>query len=198
MLNPSKLDEIFGSLTWNSQIPNEYKRPELKTTGLDWKKIGNEHFASKRFNESVTAYTNGIDTEKSTSSILWLDLLSNRSAAYLRLGMFSLALADAQSVLQIDETHIKCLFRKASAFFGMAQYEDAVGFLSNVSLEMSNENRKIIDDLILKGRKLSAQSRTGDYSWKDICRNVLQDHYHDLAEYKVQSTVVVKDTTNKG
>lgn len=198
-MDPSKLDEIFGRLTWNGQIPTEYQRNELAlgntATALDWKKMGNKHFASKRFREAVTAYTNGIDSENIKSK-LCLDLLSNRSAAYLKLCNYKLDLVDAQSLLDIDETHIKCIFRKANALFGMARYEDAVSFLSKGSLQISNENRKIIGDLISKGKIFTVQSQAGDYPWKDIFENFSHDHNHELAEY--QGPVVVKDSINKG
>lgn len=163
-----------------------------KTTASDWKKKGNDHFASMRFRESVTSYTSGINSEHRKSK-LWLDLLSNRSAAYLKLCNYNLALADTQSVLDVDKTHIKCIFRHANALFGMGRYEDALSFLRNLSLA---EKGNIIDDLISKGQRLIAQSRTGDYPWKIILDNELPDYCHDIAEYK--GTIVLKDSPNKG
>lgn len=197
-MNPLKIDEIFGGLTWEAQIPIEYQRNEPtigdKTTE-EWKKMGNDHYAAKRFKESVTAYTNGIDSE-TIKSKLGLDLLSNRSAAYLKLCNYNLALVDAQSVLDVDKGHIKCIFRKANALFGMARYKDAVSFLSNASVEQSSENKKVIDDLISKGETFIAQSDTGYYPWDNIAKMEFQNHCHDLAEY--EGSVVVKDSPNKG
>lgn len=186
-------------MTWNGQIPNEYQRKELlaadaSISGSKWKVVGNEHFVSKRYNDAITAYTNGIEKETSTGKDR-LDLLANRSAAYLGLSKYSLALTDAESVLDIDKTHMKCLFRKAKALFGMALYQNAVTCLSEVSIDtIPKPQRKIISDLILKGKSLLVQSQTGDYPWKEICKDGLDNH--DLAEFK--STFFVKDTPKKG
>lgn len=199
ILNTQKINEIFGDLTWKGQIPIEYQQNADTIgdgiTGLDWKKKGNDHFAFKRFKESVAAYTSGLASE-TINTKLWIDLLSNRSAAYLKLFNYNLALADAQSVLDIDKEHVKCIFRKANALFAMARYEDAVSFLSNASMEISKENLKIMDDLVSKGKTFIAQSQTGDYPWKDIFKNDKQDHCLDLAEYA--GTIIVKDSPNKG
>lgn len=159
---------------------------------VDWKASGNEHFAQKRFTNAVEAYTKGIDDAKVDGKSK-LDLLANRSAAYTALKKYNLALDDAESVLIVDRNHIKCIFRKTKALFGLAQYQNALTFLNDSAARtLSKQHQTIVNDLIAKAKALIAQSQTGVYPWLDIFRSKCDE----IAEYT--GPVIVKNTATKG
>lgn len=197
-MNPSKFHHIVGDVIWKGKIPSEFQTNKFvvdKKTALDWKKEGNRLHESKCYRESIVAYTNGVNCERNKSN-LWLDLVSNRSAAYLKLGNYNCALADAQSVLAVNKTHIKCIARRTDALFGLAQYEKAVSFLKNLPQDISDANRTIISYLIAKGERFVTQSQTGDYPFREVLGNEFPNYRHDIAQYT--GPVVVKDSPNRG
>lgn len=185
---------ITGCRPWKGEIPIKYRQKEQQTvkSAFDWKLSGNDHFSQNRFHDAILSYTNGIGAEK-LSDKNKLDLLSNRCAAYLALQKYELGLADAESVLSADNTHIKCLFRKAKALFGLAKYRDALKFLNSLSQDtLPSTHKEIIVDLIVKSKLLIAQSETGDYPWVHI----FQNQFDELAEFV--GPVIVKHTRAKG
>lgn len=197
MLSQSMLKEIFGNLTWKGEIPVKYRPKELlagdSAFDTDWKDAGNKYFAQKRFGDAIKAYTNGINAEKHSSSRNQLTLLANRSAAYLALHKYALGLDDAESVLIVDSTHIKCIFRKAKTLFGLSEYQKALIFLSDVSLDpLSIRHQQIVNDLIVESKSLILQSQTGAYPWLEI----FQNKFDELAEFV--GPVIVKNTATKG
>ena len=87
------------------------------------KKIGNEHFAAKAYDEAIKAYTTaiaGCDTDKS--------LYSNRSAAELAMGYYDDALRDAAKCVQLDKTWAKGYYRLGCAL--MAVFESGKAILA--------------------------------------------------------------------
>lgn len=193
ILTQSMVKEIFGNLTWKGQIPVKYRPKELMPgdSVVDWKRSGNEYFVQKRYSEAIEAYTNGMKGE--TDDAIKLDLLANRSAAYLALHKYKLGLTDANSVLDVKRNHIKCIFRKSKSLFGLAEYENALAFLSSIGMDaLSEPDKKIVADLVSKAKSLILQSKSGIYPWKDI----LQDKCDDIAEYV--GPVIVKNTSTKG
>lgn len=188
------VEDIIGCRPWKGEIPTKYQRKELQagSTAFDWKVCGNEHFSQKRFQDAIQAYTNGINDGKSSAKNK-LDLLANRSAAYLALNKFKLGLIDAESVLLLDSAHIKCMFRKAKALFELAEYRNALNFLTSLSIDtLPSTHTQIISDLIVKAKSLIAQSETGDYPWVNICQN----QFDELADFV--GPVIVKNTSTKG
>ncbi|RWS29355.1 39S ribosomal protein L23-like protein [Leptotrombidium deliense] len=49
----------------------------------------------------------------------------NRCLCYVKLGLFQLALDDAQHAIKLNPTLAKCYFRKGQALFGLKKYNDA-------------------------------------------------------------------------
>lgn len=137
----------------------ERKDLEVLDGFTDWKRIGNEHFAFKSFNDAIVAYTKGM--EEGDKSI---DIIANRSAAYLRLLQFKNALVDAEFALTINENHIKSIYRKVTALFGIALYRDAMEFLEKISLDSTpQKDKNVIVGLVAKcsemGRNLPNNKR---------------------------------------
>lgn len=167
--------------------------PELYNKYLDdvdWRAIGNKHFNSKRYKDAVAAYTKGIRQGDNV-----ITLHANRSAAYLALSKYKLALDDADTVVNADKGHIKCIFRKATALFGMKFYKDAITFLGTIDVEpMPQIDKKLIADLLTKGKSFISQAENGEYPWYDLHQT--QSKYHDMADYT--SLVTVKESPTKG
>lgn len=157
---------------------------------MNWKKIGNKHFAHKRYNDAIMAYTNGIDAGNNS-----INMLANRSSAYLRLSKFKSSLADAEAALMINSSHIKSMYRKVKSLFGLEMYKDGLAFLENIEIDsMPQNDAQIIHDLVAKGKRYLSQSENGDYQWDHIYEG--QSVYHDMANYT--KAVVVKETSTKG
>ncbi|OXA64385.1 uncharacterized protein LOC110849016 [Folsomia candida] len=90
---------------------------------LGCKSVGNTAFAQRNYGKAIRTYTQGLTLLPSN-----IDLLSNRAAAYLNYGLYSLALHDAETVLSTDPTHEKCLYRKVKALWGLSRYHKAHQF----------------------------------------------------------------------
>ncbi|KAG4069111.1 hypothetical protein HA402_008422 [Bradysia odoriphaga] len=154
----------------------------------DWKSIGNRNFVLKRYEEAVIAYTKGIE-----QGVNLIDLMANRSACYLALSEYKLALDDAESVLYMDEKHFKCINRKVAALFGMKLYKDAVAYLENIELDSIPPNeRRILVGLKTRANSYVSQSEYGDYPW--LYRREIK--YLDMADFT--KSVIIKDSAMKG
>lgn len=200
MLDRLTLAQTFPKLKWNGEIPSKYQRKEIAASEgcVDWKRIGNEHFVSKRYKDAVNAYTKGLE-KQNISAEDQVDLLANRSASYLRLANYKLALIDAEAALAIDKFHVKCIYRKSKAFFGMTLYTDALEFLNMFPLsEMHENNRKVINDLLIEVKSLMAQSQDGDYPWMKICKSRVENSKDNFEFAEFKGPVIVKNTESKG
>jgi len=58
-------------------------------------------------------------------------LLSNRSAAYLKIAKFQLALDDATKAEQLEPNFTKIYFRKGQALKGLKRFDDAITAFQN-------------------------------------------------------------------
>lgn len=156
----------------------------------EWRRIGNQHFAFKRYQDSVYAYTKSIvggDTS--------IDLLANRAAAYIALTKFKFALLDVEQALAIDKNHIKCVYRKVKALFGLKLYDEAVAYIETITLEsIPSKDRHIITDAVVKAKSFIAQSKHGEYPWDDLYTST--SIYQDMADFT--GSVVLKESPMKG
>lgn len=91
------------------------------STPLAWKERGNRYFADGRFRQAHAAYTRGLILDHK-----FVDLLSNRAAALIKLGAWDEALDDAEAVLAIDASHRKCEMRRATALMKLERYRESV------------------------------------------------------------------------
>ncbi|POG69071.1 hypothetical protein GLOIN_2v1436764, partial [Rhizophagus irregularis DAOM 181602=DAOM 197198] len=86
----------------------------------DFRRRGNDYFASNHYISAIDEYTEGIELESRN-----VTLLSNRAEAYLRLGQFYNALEDAKFALTLDPNNIKAAYRKGKALCGLKYYKEA-------------------------------------------------------------------------
>jgi tetratricopeptide (TPR) repeat protein len=93
---------------------------EATADPMKLKEEGNNNFAQGKFNEAVTCYTKGIEIDENSES-LW----SNRAAAYLKLGLHTEALSDAEKCISVNPVFIKGYHRKAVALKLLGQETNA-------------------------------------------------------------------------
>ena len=87
------------------------------------RKVGNQFFMDKRYEEAATTYTRAINTDEGALSAV---LYSNRSAAYLNLGRKEDALNDALLARQLSFSRWpKAYFRVAKAKYGLGIFTEA-------------------------------------------------------------------------
>ena len=90
-------------------------------------------------------------------------LYSNRSATYARLGMYSVALADAVKTVQLKPGWPKGYFRLGAAHFGLGHFDEAVtAYLKGLECDPYDEG--------LKGGLAKAQSTTSEPERKELAQ----------------------------
>lgn len=139
--------------------PNIYHYPF--TTADQWRISGIEHFKKGFLVPAVLAWSRGLKLDPSMQT-----LHLNRSQAYIRLGWFSSALADALHALSsddlIDSLRRKAQYRAACAEYGLGRYADSLARLE--VLENDNET----DPLKERCRKRICEVSTTQYAWVDM------------------------------
>ncbi|ODN01011.1 Zinc finger CCCH domain-containing protein 7B [Orchesella cincta] len=160
-------------------------------------KEGNMQFIYKNFTSAISTYTHGLDLfneelcgdhpvvvvenepDKKIRSVsgntnenrtVILELFTNRALAYLSIGNYTAALEDTQKALSINPTHFKAIFRKAKALAGLAQYQNAIGFVESSLKRLTKKNKqesvsdcKELSAYLEKLRRMKQQSEAGDY-----------------------------------
>jgi len=111
------------------------------------RKVGNQLFMDKRYEEAASTYTRAINTDEGSLSAV---LYSNRSAAYLYLNQKEDALKDALIARQLSFSRWpKAYYRVAKAKFELGLYTDAyqaadIGFRLSQSI-LECQDRHISD-----------------------------------------------------
>lgn len=80
---------------------------------------GNTSYREGRFSEAVQHFTEAIALDPASPV-----LLSNRSGAYVHIGRYEAALADAESCLKLKPTWAKAHSRKGTALTALARYSE--------------------------------------------------------------------------
>ncbi|XP_023020069.1 tetratricopeptide repeat protein 2 [Leptinotarsa decemlineata] len=122
---------------------NIYKRAKLLKKK---KEEGNEAYKLCRFQEACQLYTEALEIDpfnKKTNSKLYF----NRATAYSRLTKTREAIADCTAALNLDETYLKALLRRAKCYMDLGEYEEAVRDYEKVcKMDKSRENKKLLQD----------------------------------------------------
>ena len=104
------------------------------TTADDFKTLGNRFFIENAFEESIRMFSKAIDLDPAMHA-----LYSNRSGAYLALGSFDRALADAKMCVEMDETWPKGYYRQGEALRSLGRNIDATASFQE-GLDLDPEN----------------------------------------------------------
>jgi tetratricopeptide (TPR) repeat protein len=127
-----EVEEVFASM---SKTEIDYIVADCEQN----KGRGNEAFAAGEYGQSILLYTLTLDKadelpDKGNKGDKQLFprhmVLSNRSAAFLKLGDHEKALADATKAQETDPTYVKGVFRRGLALHAMGRYQDAIGALA--------------------------------------------------------------------
>lgn len=81
------------------------------------------------------------DEEKDNSRRLQLAANLNLAACYLKTKEYRRAADSCEKALKLEETSEKGLFRMGQAYFGLAEYEEAIKWFGKV-LETNKENKE--------------------------------------------------------
>lgn len=128
---------------------------------------GNEAFAAGEYGQAVLLYTLALDKadelpdqEKEGAKQLFPRhiVLSNRSAAFLKLGDHEKALADGTKAHEVEPAYIKGVFRKGLALHAMGRYQEAIQSLA-AAHKIEPKNKQIKQALQFSEVRMTQEMR---------------------------------------
>lgn len=93
---------------------------DIKTTADSLKDEGNKFLKENKLSSAVEKYTEAIGVLPTAV------YYSNRAQAYIKQESYGLAIADATSAIQLDNTYIKAYYRRGSANFALGKSKAAL------------------------------------------------------------------------
>jgi tetratricopeptide (TPR) repeat protein len=93
------------------------------TSPEEYKEAGSKAYRENDFQKAISDWTNAIAGSKDPN--LLKVVYSNRSAAYLKLKQYILALADGEKCVSLDSTWSKGYTRKGDALYSLTRYTEA-------------------------------------------------------------------------
>ncbi|KAL1497071.1 hypothetical protein ABEB36_008093 [Hypothenemus hampei] len=140
----------------HAKAMEQYKRAKrLKQK----KEEGNEAFKTCKFGDAVKLYTEALEIDplnKKTNAKLYF----NRATALSRLMKIREAIADCSAALNLDDTYLKALLRRAKCYMDIEEYEEAVkDYEKACKMDKSRENKKLLQEAKLALKK----SKRKDY-----------------------------------
>jgi len=156
---PELADQILGAETFASEAKRQPTSSD--ESAADLKAAGNGHFKEKRWQEACRSYEMALSRcTASDEDELRVALHSNLAQCYLNLQLFRRALDSATECLQLDWRNQKALFRRASAYEKLKEYDKALGDLEHLlkSDPAHVEARKAVDRLQKLSRPPSEKS----------------------------------------
>ena len=118
------------------------KKAKLKTLE-DADKMGKKLFAEKKYTEAAVSFTTAIEIAETMPSLKkqLIILLNNRSAMYERAGNTELALADCDTVLDLDATSHKARTKRSRILENTGKFDEALAELCAVQLKFMHDNK---------------------------------------------------------
>ena len=136
------------------------KAPEPRGNFSFHKSRGNVSFGAGSFLQAIASYTSAFDVADSDADRL--SVLSNRSQCYLNVRAYPEALADAESALSLDASHVKSAYRKATACFWLRRPSDILAICASPLVKETKANMKQFSPLAEDARRAERQMK-GDY-----------------------------------
>lgn len=106
-------------------------------SALEFKNKGNQALQQGDTNKAIELYSKGLEIEPENP-----ELLSNRSAAFVKLEKYADALNDAEKLLKLRPNWGKTYLRKGMALHGLGRLEEAKAAYSK-GLELDPENKQL-------------------------------------------------------
>ncbi|XP_056640440.1 dnaJ homolog subfamily C member 7 [Diorhabda sublineata] len=148
---------------------NIYKKAKLLKK---MKEDGNEAYKACKFQDAYNLYTEALKIDplnKKTNAKLYF----NRATVLSRLAKTREAIDDCTAALNLDESYIKALLRRAKCYADIGEHEDAVRDYEKVfKMDKSRENKKLLQDAKLA---LKLSKRKDYYSILGVERNAGED-----------------------
>lgn len=94
-----------------------------------------------------------LEEEKETSRKLQLAANLNVAMCHLKTKEFRSAIESCEKALLLDAKNEKGLFRMGQAYFGLAEYQEAIGYFGKV-IEINAENKEAISLISLSKQKI--------------------------------------------
>lgn len=132
---------------------------------------GNKYYVKGEFKLALKYYNKGFQLFPSS-----IRILSNRAAAYMSIENWSSAQMDVDTVLAIDPSHTKCLYRRASIYLKLQQPHEAKKFLDiliqdRIDDKTSDCKAEIIKlEMLLRDVDIAITEQQGVYDLKAMMR----------------------------
>ncbi|XP_068210157.1 tetratricopeptide repeat protein 1 isoform X2 [Palaemon carinicauda] len=120
---------------------SDEERNEKKNESLKHKETGNSHFKAGVFTEAVTAYTAGLRICPVSFPKDRAILYANRAAAKAKIDLKKEAIKDCSKAIDLDETYLKAILRRATLNEETEQLDDALQDYKRV-LELDPYNQE--------------------------------------------------------
>lgn len=154
-------DELFRTIRWSAGRSPQI--PRLLDSVEEYRLKGASDFKAQNWLSAAVCYTNGLKLD-SDSLVMRL----NRSEAYIRLGWYHSALADADHALRagIDDASLlhKAVYRAAKSCYHTGDYQRAIEYAERL------QNDKRCNEWIGLAKERIREQETGDYDWCTLYR----------------------------
>lgn len=165
----SHFQQVLRLAPDHAKAMDQYKRAkQLKKKKED----GNEAFKLCKFQEAVRLYTEALEIDplnKKTNAKLFF----NRATALSRLAKTKEAIQDCTAALNLDETYLKALLRRAKCYTDLGEHEDAVrDYEKACKMDKSRENKRLLQEAKMA---LKRSKRKDYYKILGIERNANDD-----------------------
>ena len=154
----AEIDAIFTNR--QKQQRGQYFEPKDAAKAFEFRKLGNEHFVAKRYEEALLNYNESIryaprvlDSEDGMDNDLALSY-ANRSAVFFHMNEYRSSLSDIDRALKFGyPKHLrhKLVERKLNCLMRLEWFQEALSFLN---LESEQNFKREIKEHIKEARKL--------------------------------------------
>lgn len=146
-----------------------YKRAKLLKKK---KEDGNEAYKNCKFQEAYNLYTEALAIDplnKKTNAKLYF----NRATVSSRLSKTKEAIQDCSAALNLDDSYLKALLRRAKCYMDLGAFEEAVKDYEKVcKMDKSRDNKRLLQDAKLALKK---SKRKDYYKILGVDRNATED-----------------------
>ena len=116
-----QLEKELSQLKKEFHIDNKPKKEIDVKSANEWKEKGNALVKEQKYKEALDCYSKSIEYNPNEPI-----LYSNRSAMYLNLSQYDLALKDAEKAIELKPDYVKPYLRKGKALEGLNKKKEAL------------------------------------------------------------------------
>lgn len=164
----------------SSTEQQEQQKQETLSAGEEFKKLGNECFIAKKYDEAIIHYTDAINSEPDNAVYY-----SNRSACFFSLKKWEAAATDATTCVEKDPSFVKGHYRLALALTEIGTYDEAISALITAS-KIEPDNAQLVKQLRIVRAKKAALAQKEQRPQKELDaqqRKELQNLNEEIQKY---------------